>query len=235
MIGINSTTPNVYVDKYVDKKFASNITDKYAKLSEQYGVKDVDSIIILSNADADKIEELTGIDNSDKELLMDYVSGTAKDSYGFYSKKANAFVFMERNHERKDTALEGSIEEQGADTLTHEFGHLFGNANSEKDEFRAAYKEDLEYIYEQLQANPDGKIGDSDMTYREAVSYFSHYMDGADFSDGISNKDITAKGARENYAEAFSVINDTEENASNNIFRTLFSNSINQVSLDCYQ
>ena len=67
MTGINSTTPNVYVDKYVNKKFASNITDKYAKLSEQYGVKDVDSIIILSNADADKIAELTV-----KEYLKNY-------------------------------------------------------------------------------------------------------------------------------------------------------------------
>lgn len=235
MTGINSTTPNVYVDKYVDKKFASNITNKYAKLSEQYGIRDVDNIIILSNSDADKISELTGIDDNDKELLMDYVSGTAKDSYGFYSKKANSFVFIERNHERKDEELEGSIEEQGADTLTHEFGHLFGNKNSEKDEFRKAYKEDLEYIYEQLQDNPNEKIGDSDMTYREAVAYFSHYMEGVDFSDGISNSDVTAKGARENYAEAFSVLNDTEENASNSIFKALFSNSVNQVSLDCYQ
>ena len=58
---------------------------------------------------------------------MEYISGDAKDAYGFYSKKAKSFVFVESNHERKDKNLEGSVAEQGADTLTHEFGHLIGN------------------------------------------------------------------------------------------------------------
>lgn len=238
MAGINGeikSTPQIYKDKYVSDGFADSITRKYNELSEKYDIDEVENIIILSNSDADKIKEFSGIDITDKNLLTDYVSGEAKDSFGFYSKKAKTFVFMERNHETKDKKLEGSLEEQAADTLSHEFGHLFGNENSKSDEFRSAYMSDLEAIYEQLILNPDEKVGESDMTYKEAVEYFAHYMEGVDFSDGIDEKDITDKGAKENYAEAFSIINDTEYNASNHIFETLFEHSIKQVAVDCYQ
>ena len=42
-----------------------------------------------------------------------------------------------------------------------------------------------------LKENPNETIGDSDMTYAEAKEYFKHYIEGADFTDGIDEKDIT--------------------------------------------
>ena len=224
---------NVFIEKSATKEFAKNIQDKFKELSTIYDVGKVKNIVILSEADAQTIKNLAGIDAEDKELLMDYVNDDAKDAYGFYSKKAQSFVFIEKNHERKDKSLEGSIGEQGADTLTHEFGHLFGNEKSKEADFRMAYLNDLQDIQEQLEKNPNAKIGDSDMTYKEALKYFEHYMEGVDFSDGIDAKDITTTGAKENYAEAFSVLNDGFENESNFIFAELFSNSMDQVLKDC--
>ena len=191
------------------------------------------NLIILSSPDAKQISEMKELDEEDKRLLMEYISGDAKDAYGFYSKKAKTFVFIESNHARKDKNLEGSVSEQGADTLTHEFGHLVGNKNSESQEFRSAYLADLKEIEAKLKENPNQKIGDSDMTYKEALVYFDHYIEGTDFSDGIDEKDVTARGARENYAEAFSIVNDQNENYSNEIFKELFPNTVNTVAFSC--
>ena len=224
---------NLFVSKDADKNFANNIKEKFKELTNAYNVNEIKNIVILGDADAEAIANLTGISQSDKELLMDYVSGDAKDAYGFYSKKAKSFVFIEKNHERKDKALEGSLEEQGADTLAHEFGHLFGNTKSAENDFRAAYLKDLKELAKQLDKNPDAKIGNSDMTYAEAIKYFDHYIEGVDFSDGIDQKDITLTGAKENYAEAFSILNDSFDNESNNIFTELFSNTMEEVRKDC--
>ena len=226
-------TSSIFVNDKVSKDFAFNIIDSYQTLTDTYENAGVENLIILSSPDAKQIQEMKELDEDDKKLLMEYVSGDAKDAYGFYSKKSKSFVFVESNHERKDKKLEGTIAEQGADTLTHEFGHLIGNKNSESDEFRKAYLADLKAINEKLKENPNQKIGNSDMSYKEALVYFDHYLEGADFTDGINEKDVTARGARENYAEAFSILNDKNENESNKIFKELFSNSVNTVAFSC--
>lgn len=224
---------SIFVNDKVSDDFAYNIMDSYQSLTDKYNNAGVENLIILSSPDVKQISEMKELDEEDKKLLMEYISGDAKDAYGFYSKKAKTFVFVESNHERKDKVLEGSVAEQGADTLTHEFGHLIGNKNSESEEFRNAYLADLKAINEKLKENPDQKIGNSDMSYKEALSYFDHYIEGTDFTDGIDEKDITARGARENYAEAFSIINDKNNNESNEIFKELFANSVNTVAFSC--
>lgn len=233
IINTPNFSTNLFVEKDASKDFAKNIQNKFEELSTIYDVGKVKNIVILYDADAEAIKNLTGIDETDKELLMDYISDDAKDAYGFYSKKAQSFVFIEKNHGRKDKSLEGTISEQGADTLAHEFGHLFGNENSKSSTFRAAYLTDLKAINEKLVQNPNAKIGDSDMTYKEAIEYFDHYLEGVDFSDGISEDDVSITGAKENYAEAFSILNDSFNNESNNIFAELFSNTLEQVRKDC--
>ena len=229
----SATSSSIFVNDKVSSDFAFNIMDSYKALTDKYENAGVENVIILSTPNAKQIEEMTELDEDDKKLLMEYIAGDAKEAYGFYSKKAKSFVFVESNHERKDKNLEGTVAEQGADTLTHEFGHLIGNKKSETAEFRNAYLADLKEINEKLKENPNQKIGNSDMTYKEALSYFDHYIEGADFSDGINEKDVTARGARENYAEAFSVLNDLNENYSNEIFKELFSNSVNTVAFSC--
>lgn len=229
----SAETTSIFINEKVDKEFALNIVNSYKTLTDRYDEAGVENVIILSFPNAKQIEEMKELDEDDKQLLMNYISGDAKDAYGFYSKKAKTFVLVESNHKRKDKNLEGSISEQGADTLTHEFGHLVGNKNSESQEFRNAYLTDLKAINEKLKENPSQKIGNSDMSYKEALSYFDHYMEGTDFSDGIDEKDITARGARENYAEAFSIVNDQNENYSNEIFKELFPNTVNTVAFSC--
>ena len=155
---------NLYVSKDTSLNFAENIKQKFEELATIYDVNNVRNIVILNDANAEAIKDLTGINEADKELLMDYVSDDAKDAYGFYSKKAQSFVFIEKNHGRKDKSLEGAIEEQGADTLAHEFGHLFGNEKSKETDFRSAFLKDLKAIEKKLIENPTEKIGDSDMT-----------------------------------------------------------------------
>ena len=71
------------------------------------------------------------------------------------------------------------------------------------------------------------------MSYKKALTYFKHYLEGTNFSDGIDEKDVTARGARENYAEAFSIINDSNDNQSNEIFKELFPNTVNSVAFSC--
>lgn len=224
---------NLYVSKDTSVDFAKNIKEKFEELATIYDVNEIKNIVVLNEADAEAIENLTGIEQSDKDLLMDYVSDDAKDAYGFYSKKAQSFVFIEKNHERKNKSLEGDIAEQGADTLAHEFGHLFGNEKSKEEDFRNAYLKDLKNLEKQLNENPDKKIGKSDMSYQEAIRYFDHYMEDVDFSDGIDENDITITGAKENYAEAFSILNDSFDNDSNDIFAEIFSNTIEEVRKDC--
>ncbi|MCD7878461.1 MAG: hypothetical protein LUG16_00840 [Candidatus Gastranaerophilales bacterium] len=104
---------------------------------------------------------------------------------------------------------------------------------SSGDEFKKAYKSDIENIYKQLQENPQQKIGNSDMSYEDAIEYFDHYIEGVDFSDGISDEDITTRGLRENFAEAFSIIEDSNQNKSNEIFKELFPNTTNYVCNIC--
>lgn len=229
----SANTSSIFVNENVNQDFAYNIMDSYQSLTDKYENAGVKNIIILSSPNAKQIEEMNELDEDDKKLLMDYISGDAKDAYGFYSKKAKSFVFIESNHKRKDSTLEGSIAEQGADTLTHEFGHLIGNKKSESQEFRSAYLTDLKAINEKLKENPSQKIGNSDMTYKEAINYFDHYLEGANFTDGIDEKDVTARGARENYAEAFSIVNDSNNNYSNEIFKELFPNTVNNVAFSC--
>lgn len=224
---------NLYVSKDANTDFAKNIKEKFEELSTIYDVNEVKNIVVLKEADAEAIANLAGISKDEKALLMDYVNGDAKDAYGFYSKKAQSFVFIEKNHERKDESLEGSIEEQGADTLAHEFGHLFGNEKSKEEDFRNAYLKDLQALAKQLEKNPNKKIGNSNMSYKEAIEYFDHYLEGVDFADGIDQEDITVTGAKENYAEAFSILNDSFDNESNNIFAELFSNTMEEVLKDC--
>ena len=63
------------------------------------------------------------------------------------------------------------------------------------------------------------------MSYLDAKEYFKHYIEGVDFTDGISSKDITRRGARENFAESYSTIFDENPSEVNGIYASIFSNS----------
>lgn len=150
----------------------------------------------------------------------------AQDAYGFVSKEDNAIVIVQDNHQRKDVSLEGSIEQQGADTFNHEIGHIIDKELSTTDEFKKAYLADLKVIEEMLE-DENAQINGRDL--RETLHYLKHYVDGVNFEDGISEEDITRTGLRENFAECFSTIVDENPSEINEIYSTLFKNTMAQT------
>lgn len=215
---------NIFVDSEVNKDFANNTIKQYGLLLQNSSANvQPKKLVILKNAE--NASKLNGLG----EASQTNFEGDSKIAYGLYDKKADTIFILEDNHQRKDTSLEGDITSQGADTLTHEFGHLLDLGVSSSEAFKSAYKKDLENIFASLNDNPDNKIGNSDMTIKDGIEYFKHYLEGADFTDGIDESDITKRGLRENFAESFSIIFDGEKSEVNEIYGELFKNSINAV------
>ncbi|MBR3604607.1 MAG: hypothetical protein IKL52_01095 [Candidatus Gastranaerophilales bacterium] len=214
-------TSRVFVCKDVDTNFANNVIRQYQNLCQFSSGEKAKKLIILKDIkDVEKIKE-------EYQALAQYLEGDASIAYGIYSKKDDAICIIQDNHKRKEEKYEGNIAEQGADTLTHEFAHLLDDGLSQTSHFENAFLEDLKELEKNLTQNPYAKIGKSDMSYLDAKEYFKHYIEGVDFTDGISSKDITKRGARENFAESYSTIFDENPSEVNGIYASIFSNSIN--------
>ena len=218
---------SIFVSDSVDSQFAQNVMEQYTDLSRNN--KKVRNVIVLSSPDTKEVEEIKELDDKDKAVITDYIKDGASDAYGFYSKKSDSIVIIQSNHNRKETKYEGSLSEQGADTMLHEYGHLLDTNISSSKKFKQAYYEDLKGIEKQLKTNPNAKIAGSDMTYKEAMVYFDHYYEGADFSDGIDKSDVTRRGLRENFAESYATVKDNKRSQVNEIYSTLFPHTTDFV------
>jgi hypothetical protein len=178
-----------------------------------------------------KIQNVIVLKDSQSEIPEEFARTKRKldrygqEAYGFVSKIDKAIVLNEQNHNRKDVSLEGNIDEQMMDTFTHEVGHLIDEEYSTSEEFKEAYLQDLKEIERKLQNNE--KVGSRDT--EEMVVYLKHYMEGVDFSDGIDKNDITREGLRENFAECFSTIVDENPSEINEIYSSLFPNTMKQT------
>jgi len=214
---------SIFVDEKVDDNFALNVISQYEKLCQQTGGQQAKKLVILS--EASDVEDIA----QDYEQLAEYLENDAKIAYGVYAKKDDTICIVQNNHKRKEKKYEGDLNSQGSDTLTHEFAHLLDKEYSKSHIFRNAYLQDLRDFGRNLKKNANKKIAGSDMTYEEAKEYFKHYIEGADFTDGIDEKDISRTGARENFAESYSVIFDSNPSKINAIYSNLFGNSIKAV------
>ena len=211
----------VSVDVSVD--FANSVLASALNLNNfssvtKSAVEDLGNIIVLKDKNSAISDEFA----STRDKFTNYAS----DAYGFVSRKDNAIVIVEDNHLRKDTTLEGSLEEQAADTFAHEIGHVIDKELSTTEEFRNAFLKDLEVIHTML-IDPNAQIEGENL--RESLFYLKHYVDGVNFEDGISEEDITRTGLRENFAECFSTIVDAHPSKINKIFSTLFTNTMEQT------
>ena len=227
MFGITSETiktrqgnTNYYITNGVKKDFQESIFESMNNLKNfsdktKKAVSKIENVIILKDSDS----AISGEFSSTKEKLDKY----AKDAYGFVSRKDKAILINEHNHQRKDVSLEGDYADQAADTVTHEIGHLIDEELSTTDTFKNAYLKDLKNIENMLNAGVT-EIGGHNL--KEMLVYLKHYMEGADFSDGIDEKDITREGLRENFAECFSTIADNSPSEINNIYASLFQNTM---------
>ncbi len=224
---INSSDTSVFVSDGVDSGFADNVISQYAALAQNHDT--VKNVVILSAPDVSQVDEIKELDDSSKKAIKEYIEGSAVDAYGFYSKKSDSIVIIQSNHNRKDTKYEGSLSEQGADTMLHEYAHFIDKDISSSDDFKSAYYEDLKDIEKHMNENPDEKIQGSDMTYRDAMVYFDHYYEGADFSDGIDKSDVTRRGLRENFAEAYATVYDNKKSEVNDIYSALFPHTTDYV------
>ncbi len=207
----------------VTDAFSQGICDTVDMLSQYSDVtkgalSNLDNIIILESKNSDISDEFSATEDKFHKYAL--------DAYGFVSKDDSAIVIVEDNHGRKDPRLEGCIKNQGADTAAHEIGHLIDNELSSTEEFKQAYLADLQAIDEMLQ-NPNAKINEHDL--REMIFYLRHYVDGVNFEDGISEEDVTRTGLRENFAECFSTIVDEHPSEINDIYSTLFKNTMAQT------
>ena len=190
---------------------------KYSDITAD-ATNSVEHVIILENKNSDISDEF--------QATEDKFHKCALDAYGFVSKEDNAIVIVQDNHQRKDVSLEGSIEQQGADTFNHEIGHIIDKELSTTDEFKQAYLADLKVIEEMLE-DENAQINGRDL--RETLHYLKHYVDGVNFEDGISEEDITRTGLREIFAECFSTIVDENPSEINEIYSTLFKNTMAQT------
>ena len=214
---------NVYVDDSVDKEFANNVISQYEALNSVFGDGTVKNIIIL-----DSPTDIKKMSNDNKRVSR-FLNGKGRIAFGLHTRKDDTICIIQSNHLRKNEAYEGDLETQGADTLTHEFGHSLDKKLSTSEEFKAAYLLDLLEFERNLSENPDEKIAGSDMSYKEARQYFRHYLRGVNFSDGIDRRDLTRRGLRENFAESFSIVFDSSKSEVNDIYTSIFSNSVETV------
>ena len=214
---------NVTVSGKSNEAFNDNIfrtIDRIGQYSETTAnaIDDFSNVIILK----DKTSEIPEEYFSTAEKLDKYAS----DAYGFVSKDDSAIVIIQDNHQRKNVALEGNIEEQGADTIAHEIGHLVDDELSTTDSFKKAYLTDLKRI-EKMLSTENASICGEDL--KTTLIYLKHYMESVNFEDGISEDDITRTGLRENFAECFSTIMDENPTKINKIYSTLFQNTMAQT------
>ncbi len=214
---------NFYVANGVDNGFKNSISD---------GIEAISNFSLKSKRALSELENVIILKNS-ASYIPDSFSKTkakldncASDAYGFVSKNDKAIVINEDNHQRKDISLEGDIASQASDTLAHEIGHLIDEEYSTSLAFQNAYLEDLKNIEKKL-SKDDEKIGN--YSFKQMVEYLKHYMEGADFSDGIDEKDITREGLRENFAECFSVLADNNPSEINDIYASLFPNTMRET------
>lgn len=211
---------NYYVAQDVDSRFSSSVQESAQHVScfstkASNAVSKLDNVIILKDS---KSEVPEGFERTDKKLHKH-----AEDAFGFVSKPDDAVVIIQDNHGRKDERLEGNIYSQGADTFSHEVGHLLDEEYSQTEAFQAAYLQDLMNIEAALK-DPNSKVCGEDL--REMLVYLKHYTEGADFSDGIDESDVTREGLRENFAECFSTMADSNPSKINQIYAALFPNTM---------
>ena len=214
---------NTFLSDGVTTDFANSVLVSASNLNNyssvtQAAMEDLENILILKDKDSAISDEFA----STRDKFINYAS----EAYGFVSRGDNAIVIVEDNHNRKNTELEGSLEEQAADTFSHEIGHIIDKELSTTEEFRKAFLKDLEVIHTML-INPNAQIEGENL--RESLFYLKHYVEGVNFEDGISEEDITRTGLRENFAECFSTIVDTNPSKINKIFSTLFTNTMEQT------
>lgn len=213
-----------FVSKGVDNDFARSIFTSVERLRNSTPViseaaRKIENVVVLKDAQS-KIPN--GFDDIEKA-----VEGDANIAYGFVSKPSKSIVIIQDNHNRKNIELEGDIIAQGADTVNHEIGHVVDDGLSQSDEFKNAYLADLKTILSILSAYPDAKINDISLV--EILKYQKHYLDGVNFTDGIDETDVTRRGLRENFAECFSTIVDSNHSKINGIFAALFPNSMQKT------
>ena len=140
--GFNDT--QIIIKDSVDYDFANNIINQFNNLIDTFGNEGVEKLVILQNAkDSKELADLC-------PELSKSLDGEASIAYGIYDKKDKAICIIQDNHRRKDEKYEGSIFEQGSDTLTHEFGHLIDKKFSQSRSFKKAYKKDLENFEKEL-------------------------------------------------------------------------------------
>ena len=174
---------NVTVSGKSNEAFNDNIfrtIDRIGQYSETTAnaIDDFSNVIILK----DKTSEIPEEYFSTAEKLDKYAS----EAYGFVSKDDSAIVIIQDNHQRKNVALEGNIEEQGADTIAHEIGHLVDDELSTTDSFKKAYLTDLKRI-EKMLSTENASICGEDL--KTTLIYLKHYMESVNFEDGISEDD----------------------------------------------
>lgn len=213
---------NICVADSVSRNFSDNVLKTLENLSAfssktKKALSGLENIFILKNSDSPISDEFIRT----RKKLQEYAS----DAYGFVCKPDKAIVINEGNHKRKDVSLEGSIETQASDTLSHEIGHLIDEEYSTSEEFKQAYLSDLEDIEERLNDKENKNL----KNLQEMLFYLKHYMEGVDFSDGIDENDITREGLRENFAECFSTIVDKNPSEINGIFASLFPRTMKQT------
>ena len=218
-----NTQQRTFVFNGVNADFVNSILDSVSNMSifssvTNAAIDDIENIIILKDKNSAISDEFA----STRDKFVNYAS----EAYGFVSRGDNAIVIVEDNHHRKNVELEGSLEEQAADTFSHEIGHIIDKELSTTEEFRKAFLKDLEVIHTML-INPNAQIEGENL--RESLFYLKHYVEGVNFEDGISEEDITRTGLRENFAECFSTIVDANPSKINKIFSTLFTNTMEQT------
>ncbi len=222
---IPSTNGNIsyYVADGVDGSFENSIFN---------GINSVKNFSEKSKNAVSKLENIIVLNNSNSYIPEIFAKTKAKldkyasDAYGFVSKQDKAIVINKQNHQRKDVSLEGDVTCQAQDTISHEIGHLIDEEYSTSEKFQRAYLKDLENIEEKL-SNNEEKVGNRNL--KEMLEYLKHYMEGADFSDGIDEKDITREGLRENFAECFSTLVDKNPSEINSIYASLFPNTMKET------
>lgn len=214
---------NYYAASGVDSAFGKNVSDTIQRLQAfspktRAAISKIDNVIILKNSNSQMPDGF--------EKTKDKLEKYALDAYGFVSKPDRAIVLNQENHYRKDTSLEGSYQEQAADTASHELGHLVDDEYSTSDKFKSAYFMDLKNIEKMLK---EGEKEIQGHNLDEMLEYLKHYIEGADFSDGIDENDITREGLRENFAECFSTIMDANPSEINSVYAALFPNTMRET------
>lgn len=215
--GQDSNNLSLYSSSDANSDFKNSVFSELSDIRKKYkkvdtALNSVNSVVVLKDADSSLTDDF---ESTKKDL-----DGEAKDAYGFLSKDDKAIVIIEDNHKRKPEDLEGSLDSQGQDTLTHEVGHLVGNDFSQTTAFKKAYYADLKDIEKRLKDNPDDK------DLKDELVYLKHYMEGVNFEDGIDENDITSRGLKENFAECFSTTVDEHPSKINGIYSDLFKNSM---------